>query len=144
MSPHAIHESLLRPPVLHILRAAGFQATRSAALDTLVDLTHRYIKRLASLTVSHAISTHNEPIPTLSDLRLAMQDIGVFGPQIGPMEEQCRGDEDMRGVEAFIAWAKGESNKEIRRIASLTAAEGEIIEIEASPREDYLAGNFSA
>ena len=141
MSADAIHESLLRPPVLHILRAAGFQATRPAALDTLVDLTHRYLRRLATLAASNAVATHNEFIPTLPDLRLAMQDLGTFGPQIGSMEEQCRGEEDLRGVEAFIAWAKGESNKEIRRIAGLAAPEGEVVDIEVSPKEDFFAGN---
>ena len=140
MSANAIHESLLRPPVLHILRAAGFQAARPAALDTMVDLTHRYIKRLASLAASHAVATHNELTPTLPDLRLAMQDLGTFGPQIGSMEEQCRDEEDLRGVDAFISWAKGENNREIRRIAGLAASEGEVVEIEAGLREDFLTG----
>ncbi len=44
---------------------------------------------------------------------------------MGAMEEQARGDgeEDMRGVEAFIAWCTGPGALEIRRVAGLGAAE---------------------
>lgn len=35
------------------------------------------------------------------------------------MEEQVRGEEDMRGIEAFISWCTGPSALEIRRIAGL-------------------------
>ena len=35
------------------------------------------------------------------------------------MEEQVRGEEDMRGIEAFISWCMGPGALEIRRIAGL-------------------------
>lgn len=35
------------------------------------------------------------------------------------MEEQVRGEEDMRGIEAFISWCTGPNALEIRRIAGL-------------------------
>ena len=35
------------------------------------------------------------------------------------MEEQVRGEEDMRGIEAFITWCTGPDALEIRRIAGL-------------------------
>lgn len=35
------------------------------------------------------------------------------------MEEQVKGEEDMRGIEAFLNWCTGDINKEIRRIAGL-------------------------
>ena len=141
MSSNALHNSLLRPPVLHILRAAGFHATRPAALDTLVDLATRYISLLATTVAARAYSNHNDATPTITDLRMALQDIGALGPQIGAMEEQCRGEEDTRGVDSFVEWLKGPANREIRRIAGLTATEGEVVDVEAGAgREDFLTG----
>lgn len=50
-------------------------------------------------------------------------------------------EEDMWGVDAFIDWAKGEINHEIRRIAWLTPDAGEVIDIEAlGEKEDFLTG----
>lgn len=143
MSSHALYTSLLRPPVLHILRAAGFHATRPAVLDTLVDLAARYLALLATTTASHAIINRNDPTPTVMDVRMALQDVGALRPQVSIMEEQCRGEEDMRGIELFIAWMKGEGNTEIRRIAGLAREEGEVVDVEAmGEKEDFLTGNF--
>lgn len=141
MSSNALHNSLLRPPVLHILRAAGFNATRPAALDTLVDLTTRYIALLATTVASRAQSNHYGTTPTVTDLRMAMQDIGSLGPQISVMEEQCRGEEDTRGVDSFLEWLQGPVNREIRRIAGLAATNGEMVDVEAgAERGDFLTG----
>ena len=141
MAPSTLHDSILRPPILHILRAAGFHATRSAALDTLVDIASRYLILLASTTSSYTLLTNNYSIPTVTDLRMALQDVGALGPQIGNMEEQCRSEEDMRGVEVFVAWLGGDTNKEIRRIAGLDNVGGEVVEVEnVVEREDYLTG----
>ena len=141
MSCHDLYTSLLRPPILHILRAAGFHATRPAVLDTLVDLAARYLALLASTAASHASINHNDLTPTITDVRMALYDVGALRPQISIMEEQSRGEEDLRGVEAFIEWVMGEGNKEIRRIAGLAAMEGEAAEVEALvDREDFLTG----
>lgn len=141
MSSHELFTSLLRPPVLHILRAAGFQATRPAVLDTLVDLAARYLALLASNTASHASTNHNDPIPTITDVRMALHDVGALRPQRSIMEEQYRAEEDMRGMQAFLEWIMGEGNKEIRRIAGLAGTEGEMAEVEAlGEKEDFLAG----
>ena len=143
MSSRVLYTSLLRPPVLHILRAAGFHATRPAVLDTLVDLAARYLALLATTTASHAIINHNEATPSIIDVRMALQDIGALRPQISIMEEQFRDEEDMRGVEAFISWMEGESNKEIRRIAGLAGSEGEVVGAEAMDgKEDFLTGEL--
>ena len=141
MSSHALYSSLLRPPILHILRAAGFHAIRTAVLDTLVDLTSRYLILLAQKTAAHAMTNHNELTPTIIDVRLALQDVGALRPEISIMEEQCKGEEDMRGIDAFIKWLTGDGNREIRRIAGLAPSEGEIVALEASEqREDFLTG----
>ncbi|KAI9727209.1 MAG: hypothetical protein M1834_008469 [Cirrosporium novae-zelandiae] len=138
-SPRDLFNSLLRPPVLHILRAAGFHAIRPAVLDTLVDLTARYLILLAENTASHALSAHNDSIPDISDVRAALQDVGAIRPQLSAMEEEMTGEEDLRGVEVFLTWMRGDANKEIRRIAGLIATKGEVGADEAE-LEDYLTG----
>jgi transcription initiation factor TFIID subunit 3 len=143
MSPNTLQNTLLRPPILHILRAAGFQATRPAAVDTLVDIASRYLCLLASHTSTHASINHNDLIPTVTDVRMALEDVGALRPQIGAMEEQCSGEEDTRGMNAFLKWMMGEENKQIRRIAELLGTEGEV-DIEAGvEKEDYLTSNSS-
>ena len=74
------------------------------------------------------------------------------------MEEQVKGEEDMRGVESFIDWCTSDSNKEIRRIAGLepdasdpttqslttkplditTTVDGDKLALVEPPREDFL------
>ena len=124
MDPSPLHPSLLRPPILHILRAAGFTTTRPSVLDTLVDLTSRHLQLLATHTARHALlrEPSNTPFPgsiTLPDVRMAMQDAGVLYPSKGEMEEEIMGEEDMRGVEGFVGWCLGEGNLEIRRCAGM-------------------------
>ena len=141
MSSHELYSSLLRPTVIQILRAAGFQATRPAVLDTVVDVAVRYLLLLGQKTASYSLASHDDLIPTVSDVRAALQDVGAFRPQISAMEEQYRGTEDMRGVEAFLAWAMGDVNKEIRRIAGLVPSEGEVVALEpGEERQDFLSG----
>lgn len=107
MSSQDLHTSLLRPPILHILRAAGFHATRPAAVDTLVDLAARYLILLATKTASYAISNRNVVVPTITDVRMALQDVGALWPSISAMEEQVIDEEDLRGVTGFIEWMRG-------------------------------------
>ncbi|KAL6720806.1 hypothetical protein ACLMJK_002731 [Lecanora helva] len=127
MDPSPLHPSLLRPPLLHILRAAGFTTTRPSVLDTLTDLTSRHLQLLAQHSLRHALLreptslAHPYPAITLPDVRMAMQDVGVLYPSTGEMEEEVKGgEEDLRGVEGFVNWCTGEGNREIRRIAGMT------------------------
>ncbi|KAI9722736.1 MAG: hypothetical protein M1812_001667 [Candelaria pacifica] len=139
MTPQALHIALLRPAVLHILRAAGFHSMRPSVLDAVVDICARYMLLLADKTAAHTLNNHNDTCPDIMDLRMAMQDCGALDPQKSAMEEEWEGREDMRGVEAFIEWAKGPENKEIRRIAGLAKEAGAAIEVDALvPKEDYL------
>ena len=141
MSPTDLQLSLLRPPVLHILRAAGFHAARPAAIETLVDLTARYLVLIASKTADYAWSNHGDSTPTTTDARMALQYVGALRPELGPMEEQQQFDDDMRGMEGFLSWFAGEGNKEIMRIAGLVETDGQLANIEpGKSREDYLAG----
>ncbi|KAL8779186.1 MAG: hypothetical protein Q9213_007072 [Squamulea squamosa] len=139
MSSNAIYTSLLRTPVLHILRAAGFHATKPAVLDTLVDLTARYLTLLASNSAIHAQENHNDLILTVTDVRMALQDVGALWPQKSAMEENLIGEEDMRGVDNLVKWMMGEENREIRRVAGLIESEVALPGVEVpAGREDFL------
>lgn len=130
----ALHHSLLRPVVLHILRAAGYHSTRSSVLDIVTDIAARYMLLLAQATVTHASLNHHEPELALEvsiqDVRMAMQDCGLLLPEKTLEEQEREGIEDTRGVDAFIEWAMGPANQEIRRVALDASAE----------KEDYLTG----
>lgn len=126
-TPQALHHSLLRPCVLHILRAAGYHATRPSVLDTLTDLAARYLHLLAQTAVKNGQVNETMPDISLTDVRMAMQELGALGPERAVEDQDYDGDEDTRGVDAFIEWAMGPVTKEIRRIA-------------LDSNEDYLSG----
>lgn len=128
-TPQALHHSLLRPCVLHILRAAGYHSTRPSVLDTLTDIAARYMYLLAQSTASHASINHTELEISILDVRMAMQDCGALAPEKVLEEQLFDGEEDTRGMEAFLAWTTGAGNREIRRIA-LEGGDG--------TKEDYL------
>ena len=143
MATENLHNSLLRPPIIQILRAAGFHSSRPSALDTLTDLAARYLFLLASSTAGHAQNSHEEyPIPCIDDVRMALYEAGALRPQLSQMEEQARGEEDMRGVEAFLAWFNGPVNKEISRIAGFLASQGDVLDADSLGKEDYLSGTL--
>jgi len=129
-TPQSLHHSLLRPCVLHILRAQGYHSTRPSVLDAFTDLAARYMYMLAESTADHASVNHTELEITIQDVRMAMQDCAILGPEKVIEDQEFEGEEDMRGVEGFIAWATGKPNREIRRVA-LEGTEG--------LQEDYLA-----
>ncbi|KAI9776570.1 MAG: hypothetical protein M1839_009474 [Geoglossum umbratile] len=140
MTPQNLNFTLLRPPILHILRAAGFQSTRPAVLDALTDLAARYMLLLAHTTAMQC-AANSSPVPTLQDVYIAMIEVGLFQPQMDACEEDWLGEEDTRGLNAFVDWATGNGNREIRRIAGLVGPSGkDAIEAAAeSPPEDFLA-----
>ncbi|KAF3481836.1 bromodomain associated protein [Arthroderma uncinatum] len=140
MSTPDLHISLLRPPVIQILRAAGFHSTRPAVVDTLTDMASRYLLLLASATAQHAINSHPVcPIPTLDDTIMALEDVGALRPQISRLEEDRCGEEDMRAVEAFLSWFSGPANREIKRVSGFIAGEGEVVDEDSLEKEDYLS-----
>lgn len=136
-TPPELHHSLLRPCILHILRAAGYHATRPSVLDSLTDLAARYLLLLAQTTAARASLNQGEPLLSLEiaiqDVRMAMQDCGALAPEAVIEDQLFDGEEDMRGVEAFLEWAKGPKNQEIRRIA--------LEEVDGA-KQDYLAGLY--
>jgi transcription initiation factor TFIID subunit 3 len=133
-TPQSLHHSLLRPCVLHILRAAGYHSTRPSVLDAFTDLAARYMYALAQSTANHAAVNHTELEISIQDVRMAMQDCAVLAPENMLVDQEFDSEEDTRGVDAFLAWAMGKVNREIRRVA-LEGGDG--------LQEDYLAGTSS-
>lgn len=144
---HDLHRALLRPAILHTLRAAGFHSTKPSVLDTLLNLAERHLVLLASTTAQHAVSSHNDPVPTISDVRMALSDCGVLIPLEGAAEEawkermriplaemadvpkagkqrmiaekRKRDDEDTEDVREFARWYDSSQYREIKRVAGL-------------------------
>ena len=85
---------------------------------------------LAQSTATHAAVNSSELEVSIQDVRMALQDRGAFAPEKVEEDEDFDDDEDMRGVENFLAWSMGKVNKEIRRVA-LEGGDG---------KEDYLTG----
>jgi transcription initiation factor TFIID subunit 3 len=140
MSSTSLFLSLLRPSILHILRASGFHGARPTAAESLIDIAARYMLLIAQKTAEYAWVNHNDTVPNITDLRMALEDIGALTPQMIASEEQLYYDDDLRGVENFIAWIEGDTHKEIRRIAGLESTAGDVnIDLDAE-REDFLTG----
>ncbi|KAL6250809.1 hypothetical protein RBB50_003112 [Rhinocladiella similis] len=149
MTSADLHTALLRPAVIQILRAAGFGYAKPAVIDTLTDLAARYLLLLSTSTAQNAFNTHNTFVATVQDVRLALSQIGALTPQMSTAEEGLRDDvevdgvavpfEDLRGVQAFVNWAQGPVNKEMRRIAGFEDdANVEEIAAGLDDKEDYL------
>jgi transcription initiation factor TFIID subunit 3 len=169
MSSDELFRNLLRPSVLHILRAAGFQYGKPSAVDTMVDLTARYISLLAERTAYNAYSSHNDATPNITDVRMAMQDCGLLVPTMTageeewkqilrkPLdfynhetgaraaEEQRRNAEDTVDVTEFMEWVKGDQNREIRRIAgTFKPAEDQTKQLDEVEMEDFLNSELAS
>jgi transcription initiation factor TFIID subunit 3 len=169
MSQNDLFLSLLRPAVLHILRATGFQHGKPSAVDTIVDLTARYLSLLAERTAYNAFSNHNDLTPDMTDVRMAMQDCALLVPTMTAGEElwkeilrkpldeynaetgareneEARRDaEDTADVIEFVEWVTGEQNKEIRRIAGTykPIPQNPTEQLDQEEMEDYLNSESS-
>jgi transcription initiation factor TFIID subunit 3 len=164
MSSDDLFFNLLRPAVLHILRASGFHYGKPSAVDTVVDLTARYLSLLAERTAYNAYSNNNDSTPNITDIRMAMQDCALLVPTMTAgeeewkqilrkpldfyneetgareMEQQRRDAEDTADVKEFIEWVKGDQNQEIRRIAGTLkpVATNPTEQLDQLEMEDYL------
>ncbi|KAI1106715.1 hypothetical protein F4804DRAFT_300272 [Jackrogersella minutella] len=139
------HHALLRPAILQILRAQGYHSSTPSTIDAITSLATRYMTNLAQQTAQYA-ALNNEVgspgIPDLVDLRLAMEDCGALDPAGDFTVQMLAGEEDTKGVENFIQWAKGPKNKRIRQVAGVhKPATGEVsVDGIEEPREtEYLS-----
>ena len=106
MSSETLHKSLLRPAIIHVLRAAGFHATKPSVLESLVDICTRYMTLIVSQTASFAYdrtlySIHElvddlkeeEKVtdaivtPTATDVRNALVSAAFFSHGLSASEE---------------------------------------------------------
>ena len=88
----------------------------------------------AAATLNPAI-----PAPTLVDVRMALQRAGALLPESIREEQEYLEEEDMRGLEGFVAWATGALNREITRIALDGNDEaGDYLDGEFHPCKDHL------
>lgn len=155
MTASDLHSALLRPAILQILKAMGFGVAKPAVVDTLADLAARYLLLLASETATVAVSNHDSNVPTIQDVRLALDKVGALRPQMKPTEEAAKkweyfdGElvpfEDLRGIRNFIKWAEGPIHKEIRRVGGLDGGESDnVADLAAGmeENEDYVTGGF--
>lgn len=134
--PTKLFHALLRPSILQILRATGYNGAKSAVVDLVTDLAARYLSELCHMTAVYA--AHNglddsTGAPTVADVRMALQHVGALLPERPELEQAYNGVEDMRGVESFVSWFDSPQSKEIRRVA----LEG--VEDDAT---DYLLGGL--
>lgn len=156
MTTSDLHSALLRPAVLQVLKAMGFSIARPAVVDTLTDLTARYLLLLAAETAKTAMNNHDNNVPTIQDVRLALDKVGALRPQMKPTEEAAKkweyvdGDlvpfEDLRGIRNFVKWAEGPIHKEIRRVGGLDGGESDnVADLAAGmeENEDYVTGKRS-
>jgi transcription initiation factor TFIID subunit 3 len=135
-SPPAFFHAVLRPTILQILRSTGYHTTRPAVLDSLTDLTARYLQLLCEGTARHATHNHGDAGDfDLVDVRLALQDAGAMLPERAFTEQMWRGEEDLRGVEDFIGWFAGQRMKELMETGK---GDGEV------DATDYLNGKSSS
>ena len=131
MSSQALHTSLLRPAVIHILRAAGFHATKPSLVDTLTDICARYLLLIASRTAAFAYDrsmtqlqdvdedTETEDwdrrdtqlAPNIADARNGLTSAAFFAHGLSASEEAWK--EVMR--KPLAAYSIGAREKERRR-----------------------------
>ncbi|KAF1808487.1 hypothetical protein P152DRAFT_382328, partial [Eremomyces bilateralis CBS 781.70] len=158
MSAREIMHMLTRPAVLQILRAAGFHSARPSVIEALTDITAKHLLLLATRTVAHAYGNHNDATPTITDVRMAMDDAGCFTTTMtaseeawieamrkptgegkgAQKEEDRRTEEDTKDIQEFIDWVQGDGNKEIMRIAGMLKSD-DLMELDGEKeRLDYL------
>ena len=152
-----IHHALLRPAILQILRAQGYYSSTPGTIDTLTELAGAYLTTISRQTAAYAAHNNNGlgPEASIVDVRMALEDCGALWPRRDFSAQELTADdgdgdgdgdaeEDTRGVDEFIRWAKGKKNLRIRKVAGLdkpivTSEENEVEERET----DYLSGKHT-
>ncbi|KAI2633775.1 hypothetical protein GGS26DRAFT_554685 [Hypomontagnella submonticulosa] len=143
-SADEIHHALLRPAILQILRAQGYYSSTPATVDAVTELAANYCTAISRSTAQHA-ALNNEvgspSVPDIVDVRLAFEELGVLWPERDFTSQELKGEEDMRGVNEFIRWAKGKKNQRIRKVAALDKpAAGDVVEgVEEQRDTNYLS-----
>ncbi|RYP43526.1 hypothetical protein DL770_011609 [Monosporascus sp. CRB-9-2] len=135
------YHALLRPAILQILRAQGYYSSTGGTVDTLTELAGSYITIISRQAARHAALNNEFSLsPSIVDVRMALEDCGALWPQRDFTAQENSGEEDTRGVDEFIRWAKGKKNQRIRKVAGLHGPVVTSEENEGEEREtDYLS-----
>ncbi|KAI0117040.1 hypothetical protein F4814DRAFT_448045 [Daldinia grandis] len=140
-----IYHALLRPAILQVLRAQGYYSSTPSTVDALTELAANYLTAISRHTAQHA-ALNNEVgmpgLPDIVDVRLALEDCGALWPERDFTAQEVSGEEDMRGVEEFIRWAKGSKNRRIRMVAALDKPAAGDVGVEGAEEQrgtDYLS-----
>ncbi|KAK9475370.1 uncharacterized protein V1510DRAFT_409015 [Dipodascopsis tothii] len=82
-----LYYSLLRISTAQILRSAGIDRCPPSVLDTLTDITIRYLTTLCSRSLSYSLLAHSsfqndvaECEPRAEDVRMALESLGMLRP----------------------------------------------------------------
>ncbi|KAI9651833.1 MAG: hypothetical protein M1831_007543 [Alyxoria varia] len=98
-TPNDLHLRLLRPSIIHILRASGFHSTKPLVLDTVTELCARYLHLIAKETASacheRTLSSLNGGLdpefgdldPNISDVRVGLTNAMFFSTSHTAAEE---------------------------------------------------------
>lgn len=146
LSLEAINHDLFRPAILQILRSQGYNVAPPSVIDTVIDIAGSYMEGIAARAARHA--EHNNEfgfpgLPGITDVRMAMEEMGALGPCRDFTAQEMSGVEDTRGVDEFIRWATGKKNRRIRQIAGVDksiAGDVGVDGVEEERQTDYLNG----
>ncbi|KAF3909119.1 hypothetical protein ABW21_db0206121 [Orbilia brochopaga] len=117
-TPEQFFFSLLRISTAQMLRHAGLAGSRPSVLDTLTDMTARYLTLLGA--TAHAITeSTNRTDSELSDALSAMEHLGLLRPLTIYLPDY----DDTRAVDSFITWAKSPEVEELRKLAGVVTVE---------------------
>ncbi|KAJ6257676.1 Transcription initiation factor [Drechslerella dactyloides] len=117
-TPEQFYFSLLRISTAQMLRHAGLAGSRPSVLDTLTDMTARYLTLLG--TTARSITESSERTTSeLTDALLAMEHLGL----LKPLTIYTPDLNDTRAVDNFIAWAKSPEVEELRKLAGVVTVE---------------------
>lgn len=117
-SQEQFYFSLLRISTAQMLRHAGLAGSRPSVLDSLTDMTARYLTLLGTTAVSISESS-NRVEPDLPDVLCAMEHVGL----LRPLTLYNADLDDTRAIDNFITWAKSPEIEELRKIAGVVTVE---------------------
>ncbi|KAL2169843.1 hypothetical protein VTG60DRAFT_5584 [Thermothelomyces hinnuleus] len=105
------------PPLAPSSSSPGVPPPASTSVADAPPVTTTTTTAATATTTAATLVNPAVPAPTIVDVRMALQRAGALLPERIAEEQEYVGEEDMRGVDNFIAWAMGPLNREIARIA---------------------------
>ncbi|KAF3919843.1 hypothetical protein ABW20_dc0110511 [Dactylellina cionopaga] len=117
-TPEQFYFSLLRISTAQMLRHSGLAGSRPSVLDSLTDMTGRYLTLLGT-TARTICESSNRTTCELSDVLSAMEHLGL----LKPLTTYSPDLDDTRAVDNFINWAKSPEVEELRKVAGVITVE---------------------